>query len=73
MATKKNGRLNVLPAPRLTIVVFDGDDELGRLPAFAKEFSTGSLGYHATGKIEVDADTRFQSNFQMILVGSKKK
>jgi hypothetical protein len=37
-----------------------------------KDFSTGSKGYHATGKFEV-AGKRFQVNIQLVEIGSKPK
>jgi hypothetical protein len=35
-----------------------------------KEFSTGSRGFHATGKITVDG-IRYQAQAQAVLIGSK--
>ncbi len=37
-----------------------------------KDFSTGSKGYHATGKFEV-AGKRYQVNVQLVEIGSKPK
>jgi hypothetical protein len=37
-----------------------------------KDFSTGSKGYHGTGKFEV-AGKKFQVNIQLVEIGSKPK
>lgn len=37
----------------------------------AKEFSTGSKGFHANGKITVDG-IRYQAQAQAVLIGSKE-
>lgn len=38
----------------------------------AKEFKTGSRGYHATTKMEIEGK-KHQANFQFVEVGSKPK
>jgi len=40
------------------------------LPLNAKQFSTGSRGFHATGKIET-AEGKYQVNVLAVLIGSK--
>jgi hypothetical protein len=51
-------------------------DENGKLVAMmtmsAKNFSTGSKGYHATGKVDVNGK-KHQANFMLVEVGSKPK
>jgi len=37
-----------------------------------KDFKTGSRGYHAQGKIQVE-DKRYQCNFLVVEIGSKPK
>ena len=45
----------------------------GQITAPSKEFSTGSLGYYANGKV-IDPKTgaRYQVGCNIILIGSKK-
>lgn len=38
----------------------------------AKEFKTGSRGYYANGKAEIDGK-RYQIQIQLVEIGSKKK
>ena len=38
----------------------------------AKQFKTGSKGFHGQGPIVVDGK-RYQMNFQMVEIGSQKK
>ncbi len=42
----------------------------GTLIARAKTFSTGSRGYHASGKLVLNGKT-YQTNIQLVEVGSK--
>lgn len=42
------------------------------LLAEAKTFSTGSVGYHATGKATLDGK-RYQVNVMLVEIGSKPK
>lgn len=45
----------------------------GQIIAPAKEFSTGSLGYYANGKlIDPKSGARYQVGCNIILIGSKK-
>ncbi|MBX9771029.1 MAG: hypothetical protein K2X29_06640 [Candidatus Obscuribacterales bacterium] len=45
----------------------------GQITAPAKEFSTGSLGYYANGKvIDPKTGSRYQVGCNIILIGSKK-
>ena len=65
----------------------DGDSEMGEEINMAtiqvggiravfnlnkKDFSTGSKGYHATGKVEAGGK-RYQVNIQLVEIGSKPK
>ena len=47
-------------------------ESLGVLVLKPKTFSTGSTGFHATGKIEIDGK-RYQSQVQLVQIGSKNK
>jgi hypothetical protein len=38
----------------------------------AKEFKTGSRGYYANGKVEIEGK-RYQVQIQLVEIGSKKK
>ncbi|MDR3334051.1 MAG: hypothetical protein LBT13_04055 [Treponema sp.] len=63
------------PGSLQIIVVGDGGQEWGRLYATTKEFSTGSIGFYANGKIANPAnpDCRYQSGLTFTLIGSKDK
>jgi len=37
-----------------------------------KQFKTGSRGFHAQGKVELDGK-RYQANFLLVEIGSKPK
>lgn len=37
----------------------------------AKDFKTGSKGYYANGKVEIDGK-RYQAQIQLVEIGSKK-
>jgi hypothetical protein len=54
-------------APK-SIIVNVGDH--GDMIALKKEFSTGSVGYYANGKIVVDGQM-YQASVTLTLVGSK--
>jgi len=45
---------------------------LSLFTAAAKVFSTGSVGFHATGKLAV-GEKKYQVNVQIIEIGSKPK
>lgn len=51
------------------IRTLDGES-LGVLVLQPKEFSTGSRGYHGTGKIAL-GDDRLQCQVQAVVIGSK--
>ncbi len=58
----------------LTLTVIDSNgNEWGSLSANEKEFSTGSVGYHANGKVKnpKNGKASYQVNAMFTLVGSK--
>jgi hypothetical protein len=75
MAGQKKGGYRDAKAPgSLQVVVYDaGGREFGRLYATPKEFSTGSVGFYATGKIANpdNPEARYQAGLTFTLVGSK--
>jgi hypothetical protein len=74
MAGKKGGyRDNKSPAS-LQVVILDNEGrEMGRLFATPKEFSTGSVGFYASGKIvnPQNPEARYQTGLTFTLIGSK--
>ncbi len=66
MLNKKTGK-NVTFKPVVALSI----DGMGSVPAMPKEFSTGSIGYYATGKT-TDADgNSYQVSCNITLIGSK--
>ena len=66
-------RDNKAPAS-LVIIIQDGNGkEWGRVIAPAKQFSTGSVGFYASGKINNPENpiARYQVGLNAILIGSK--
>ena len=64
------------PAARpIKIKFFIGDEEVGMMLLSPKEFSTGSTGYFASGKVALgdDAEKGYQAQVQMVRIGSKQK
>jgi hypothetical protein len=45
---------------------------LAMLTVSPKDFKTGSRGYYANGKLEIDGK-RYQVQIQLVEIGSKKK
>ena len=45
---------------------------VGSLAAQPKQFKTGSRGFYANGKIEIDGK-RYQAQIQLVEIGSKPK
>jgi hypothetical protein len=73
MAGKTGYRDKKAPAS-LQIVVLDSEGrEWGRMYAAQKEFSTGSVGFYASGKLlnPANAEAKYQSGLTFTLVGSK--
>ena len=57
----------------LIIAELKSDDgkTLGSMTLSPKDFKTGSKGYYANGKLEIDGK-RYQAQFQLVEIGSKK-
>jgi hypothetical protein len=45
---------------------------LGLMTAAPKDFKTGSKGFYANGKVEIDGK-RYQAQIQLVEIGSKPK
>ncbi|MDR0561578.1 MAG: hypothetical protein LBG73_02700 [Spirochaetaceae bacterium] len=62
-------------APKALQIIIQGDGgkEWGRLYATPKDFSTGSVGFYANGKVinPDNPDCRYQSGLTFTLIGSK--
>jgi hypothetical protein len=59
-------------AKPLTIIVQDADgNEVKRLYAAPKQFSTGSVGYGCSEKLDTDC-RRIQASLNMTVIGSKE-
>ncbi|MCL2609119.1 MAG: hypothetical protein FWD94_04355 [Treponema sp.] len=75
MAEQKKSGFRDGKAPGvLTLIFADAQGkEWGRMYASQKEFSTGSVGYNATGKIvnPENPDAKYQVGANITLVGSK--
>jgi len=74
MAEKQGGYRDSKAPTGLQIIVADlNGNEWGRLYATSKEFSTGSVGYYASGKVNnpVNPEARYQAGLTFTLVGSK--
>jgi hypothetical protein len=74
MAGKKSGYRDAKAPASLQVVVLDhAGREMGRLFATPKEFSTGSTGFYASGKIvnPENVAARYQAGITFTLIGSK--
>ena len=75
MAGKKQGVRDEQAPPRLIVKISNPEtgDEWELVLANAKAFSTGSVGFFASFKMENPENTEavYQCNFQAILIGSK--
>ena len=74
MADKKSGyRDNKAPASLQIVIIDNEGKEWGRMYATSKDFSTGSVGYYASGKVANPAnpEARYQAGLTFTLVGSK--
>lgn len=49
-----------------------GGEEVGLMLATPKDFSTGSKGFHASGKVQI-GDKSYQTQVQLVEIGSKPK
>ncbi len=55
----------------ITVEMKDETDRIiGNITALPKDFKTGSKGFYAQGKMEVDGK-RYQVQIQMVEIGSK--
>jgi hypothetical protein len=71
---KKRGYRDTKAPVSLQLFVYDSSGkELGRAYAVPKDFSTGSVGFYATGKIinPDNPEARYQIGFTATLIGSK--
>jgi hypothetical protein len=61
------------PSALQIVVIGDNNQEWGRLYATVKDFSTGSVGFYANGKVANPAnpECRYQAGLTFTLVGSK--
>ncbi len=50
----------------------DSGTPIGTMTAAAKDFKTGSKGFYANGKLEIDGK-RYQVQVQLVEIGSKPK
>ena len=75
MADKKKTGYRDTRAPASLQVIVCGADgrEYGRLYAVPKDFSTGSTGFYATGKVvnPENPEARYQAGLSFTLIGSK--
>jgi len=74
MTDKKSGYRDSKAPASLQIVIIDNEGkEWGRMYATSKDFSTGSVGYYASGKVANPAnpEARYQAGLTFTLVGSK--
>ena len=73
MAVQKGFRDMKAPGS-LQLVVADSEGrEWGRIYATPKDFSTGSVGFYATGKVvnPANPEARYQAGLTFTLVGSR--
>jgi hypothetical protein len=54
------------------IEVYDSTKKIAEVGLAEKKFSTGSTGYWANAKLEIDGKN-YQCQFQMVQIGSKPK
>jgi len=54
------------------VEVYEGQKKIAEVGLPEKKFSTGSLGYWASDKLEMNGK-RYQCQFQMVEIGSKQK
>ena len=71
---KKQGTRDGKAPAALTVTIADGDGRAwGTLYATPKDFSTGSVGFYANGKVANpdNPECRYQAGLTFTLVGSK--
>jgi hypothetical protein len=73
MASKNGYRDGKAPGSLQVAVVDSEGREWGRIYATPKQFSTGSVGFYAAGKVvnPANPETRYQSGITFTLAGSK--
>jgi hypothetical protein len=54
------------------IEIYEGSQKIADVGLPEKKFSTGSVGYWATQKLEINGK-RYQCQFQLVEIGSKQK
>ena len=54
------------------IEIYEGSQKIADVGLPEKKFSTGSVGYWATQKLEINGK-RYQCQFQLVEIGSKEK
>jgi hypothetical protein len=54
------------------IELYEGAQKIADIGLPEKKFSTGSVGYWATQKLDINGK-RYQCQFQMVEIGSKEK
>jgi hypothetical protein len=54
------------------IEVYDGSEKVAVISLPEKKFRTGSIGYWASQKIDMQGK-RYQAQFQLVEIGSKNK
>ena len=54
------------------IELYEGTQKIADIGLPEKKFSTGSVGYWTTQKLEINGK-RYQCQFQMVEIGSKQK
>lgn len=62
-------------APKIIAKFFVDGQEVGMLVLSPKQFSTGSTGFFANGKVSLgdDAEKGYQAQVQLVRIGSKLK
>jgi len=74
MAEKKTKYRDPKAPASLQVIIADNDGrEWGRMYATAKDFSTGSVGFFASGKVinPANPEARYQTGLTFTLIGSK--
>jgi hypothetical protein len=73
--TGKNGYRDHKAPGNLSVIITDSEGrEWGRMYATQKDFSTGSVGFYATGKVvnPANPEAKYQAGLTFTLVGSKQ-
>ncbi len=62
-------------APKITVKFLVDGQEVGMLVLSPKQFSTGSTGFFASGKVSLgdEAEKGYQAQVQLVRIGSKPK